>query len=313
MRPGPPFVVADNLPPRCSCDRTNRRGASVTILFRMPARFGSPLVESARSVAEDACAAAGIALEDAHDPAHARRAAAVLAEIWGAGSTGMIDPALLVAIAHAGNFVSVATIDGRAVGAAVGFCGPPGTPFHSHIVGLLPGATGAGRGRAIKLAQRAWCLERGIHTMTWTFDPLVARNARFNLRTLGARATDYLPDFYGDMTDALNAGQHSDRLFVRWDLDDDPPPREAHRAAVTSPVVLDEVDGRPVAGAMNGAARAQVAVPADIGALRRVEPDVAAQWRLALRRALAGPLSDGWSIAGFTDSGRYELRKNGTP
>ena len=56
--------------------------------------------------------------------------------------------------------------------------------------------------------------------MHWTFDPLVRRNAYFNLHKLGARAVDqYLPDFYGRMTDGINAGDTtSDRLYIQWDV-----------------------------------------------------------------------------------------------
>ena len=54
--------------------------------------------------------------------------------------------------------------------------------------------------------------------MRWTFDPMVARNAWFNLGKLGAVADRFYPDFYGPMTDAINAGERSDRLVIRWDL-----------------------------------------------------------------------------------------------
>ena len=56
--------------------------------------------------------------------------------------------------------------------------------------------------------------------IVWTFDPLVARNAWFNLARLGALPTGYLEDFYGPMTDAINAGMASDRLLLTWRLDD---------------------------------------------------------------------------------------------
>ena len=54
--------------------------------------------------------------------------------------------------------------------------------------------------------------------MTWTFDPLVRRNAYFNTVKLAARPVEYLVDFYGEMTDEINAGQGSDRLLVEWPL-----------------------------------------------------------------------------------------------
>ena len=74
----------------------------------------------------------------------------------------------------------------------------------------VPGWQDRGVGRALKLAQRAHCLDVGIEEVRWTFDPMVARNARFNLVKLGAEATRLLPDFYGEMTDRLN---RDDRLL----------------------------------------------------------------------------------------------------
>ena len=61
--------------------------------------------------------------------------------------------------------------------------------------------------------------------MRWTFDPLVARNAYFNLHKLGAVADRFERNFYGEMTDTLNRGERTDRVVVRWDLDRDPGPR----------------------------------------------------------------------------------------
>ena len=89
-------------------------------------------------------------------------------------------------------------------------------------------------GYALKLHQRAWALQRGIATITWTFDPLVRRNAYFNLAKLGVRATRYLPNFYGAMQDPINAGDDTDRLLVDWDLAS-PPKRPDRGHALARP------------------------------------------------------------------------------
>lgn len=276
----------------------------------------------ARALADDACAAAGITMVDAADPVSAQRAADVLGAVWSRQGTQIIDPAMLVAIAHAGNLVTVAMEGDRAVGAAAGFCGPPGTAFHSHIVGLLESATGRGLGRAIKLYQRAWCLEHGIATMAWTYDPLVARNASFNIRRLGARAVSYHPEFYGVMTDVINAGQRSDRMLVRWDLAADPPPpgpRAPSEAASASldgaHVVVADLDGAPSSVSMppTSAAVATVAVPYDVESMRRTEPQRALDWREVTRTALSTLLADGWAVRDFTRTSQYVLHREGTP
>lgn len=270
-----------------------------------------PAAADARALAEAALVRAGLRLEEAHDAGACRKVSEVLSRIWGFAGADLLDPALLVALAHAGNPVTLALSaeNGEPVGGAMGFCGPPGTPFHSHIVGLAPGATGRGGGRAIKLAQRAWCLERGIDAMTWTFDPLVRRNAHFNLRTLGARPVEYLPSLYGAMRDAINAGQESDRVLMRWDLTR-PPPERAPAVVVDGHEAIAEGGGAPTGYAPPSGDRAVlIATPADIEALRRTDPDAARRWRAATRAAFTDLLAGGWAVDGFTDAGQYVLRR----
>ncbi|MEV1175825.1 GNAT family N-acetyltransferase, partial [Nonomuraea sp. NPDC049784] len=119
---------------------------------------------------------------------------------------------LMIGFAHTGNYVAGAYEGGALVGASVGFRGA-GRTLHSHVTGAV---IGRGIGYALKSHQRAWCLERGLDRITWTFDPLVRRNARFNLAKLGAMPEEYLEDFYGDMADAINEGDASDRLLAVW-------------------------------------------------------------------------------------------------
>src|SRR5262249_40981621 len=67
-------------------------------------------------------------------------------------------------------------------------------------------------------AQREEALSRGISLLTWTFDPLQARNANLNLRRLGATATEFLENLYGVTSSSLHHGLPTDRLLVRWEL-----------------------------------------------------------------------------------------------
>ncbi|MHB8511997.1 MAG: hypothetical protein ACYDCC_07415 [Actinomycetota bacterium] len=90
--------------------------------------------------------------------------------------------------------------------------------LHSHITGVLPTYEGTGVGYELKMEQKRWCLDRGIETVTWTFDPMITRNAAFNLRKLGAKAIAYLDDFYGEMNDQYNSGEPTDRLEAVWNL-----------------------------------------------------------------------------------------------
>lgn len=239
-----------------------------------------------------------------------RAAAAVLDAVWGAED--VMSAHITRAVQHAGGYVAGAwsrADPGRLVAASVAFGGLEHGPdghrptLHSHITGVLPGWRGVGM--ALKDHQRAWCLARGIEAVTWTFDPLVARNAWFNLAKLGASVIGYAVDLYGPMTDGLNAGQPSDRLDVRWDL---------HRA-VPGPVAAEEarwlladVDGGPVPGpAPSAGERLLVAVPEDVEALRRTDPALAGRWRMAVRDTLGAALADGWRVVGMADPHTYVL------
>ena len=57
---------------------------------------------------------------------------------------------------------------------------------------------------------------QGLDHITWTYDPLQSRNAHFNIAKLGAVCNTYLPNYYGELRDALNIGVPSDRFQVDW-------------------------------------------------------------------------------------------------
>ena len=88
---------------------------------------------------------------------------------------------------------------------------------HSHHLAVLPRFQRLGIGKKLKYAQWQEALKRGYDLITWTFDPLLARNANLNLRTLGAVGRTYLHDFYG-RTPALmlDSAVSTDRLLVEW-------------------------------------------------------------------------------------------------
>jgi predicted GNAT superfamily acetyltransferase len=210
------------------------------------------------------------------------RASEVLAEVWG-GDRGGMPPNLLRAIAHSGNYAVGLYQGERMVGASVAFFAEPGArSMHSHITGVLPGLQSRGLGRALKQHQREWALAREVGHITWTFDPLVARNAHFNLRVLGTRVTEYLVNHYGPMDDGVNRGDETDRIMVSW--------------ALAAPPVPTPADDRVVAS---------VAVPHDIEAMRQMAGTDAVAWRLRVREGILAQLADGLVIGGFDDERGY--------
>lgn len=234
----------------------------------------------------------------------------LLAQIWASGRGRVpIEASLLIALLHSDNYVAGAFEGRRLVGVCVGFfTAPREYGLHSHIAGVRGTHVGRGVGAALKLHQRAWAIGNGITTITWTYDPLVARNAYFNLHRLGARAIDYVPDFYGEMSDGLNDGQGSDRMVTRWDLATWPP---EHAVGPVGPPALELGQARePVRITVpTDATTCRVAIPDDIAALRLRDVDLAVEWRRMTRDVFTELTENGWSINGFDRSGFYRLER----
>jgi predicted GNAT superfamily acetyltransferase len=274
------------------------------------------LVHRAEADAQDAAARAGVDVRVLHEMDELTAASALFADVWKTGDESQLPAELIRAMTHAGNYAAGAYNDGDMVGAIVGFFGrdEEGVYLHSHILGVSPSHRGANIGFALKEHQRAWSLANGIRKVTWTFDPLVRRNAHFNLQKLGASAAEYHEQFYGAMMDGINAGDETDRLLIVWKLDDE-------RAVEAASGRLDEPngDGNVALSAdedepRRGDLRGDVVLcqtPEDIVALREADPKRALRWRIALRETLGAALHDGYDVTGFTRAGWYVLGRNG--
>lgn len=267
-------------------------------------------MSSAEVSSAEAPARPGLSLRLVHDVAGCQQVADLLSRIWSIKGGSILDMHVLIALAHSDSYVLLAHLEDEPVGAAVGFFGAPGHAFHSHIVGVLPNAAGKGVGRAIKAHQRQWCLDRGIQTMTWTYDPLVARNAHFNIRVLGALPREYHADFYGPMRDTVNAGQETDRVLVRWNLSGGPPAeRQVDRSATHVALAgHGDVPGEPSLTVPAGTVRVLVAVPGDVETIRVTDPPLAQRWRQLTRLALQSLMADDWQVTDFLDH-HYVLRR----
>ncbi|MGW7415238.1 GNAT family N-acetyltransferase [Streptomyces sp. NPDC054863] len=246
-------------------------------------------------------------VRELHELSELEAVDALFVRIWGsAPGASPMGVEQMRALSHAGNYVAGAYAGGELVGASVAFfAAPVGRVLHSHVTGALGGHRA---GLALKTHQREWALARGLSRITWTYDPLVRRNAHFNLTKLGARPVEYLPCFYGAMDDAINGGDDSDRALIAWELT---------TPTATPPVPADAVtalavrDGRPAVGSLD-APTLLVEVPADIEGLRRTDPGAAKEWRLALREVLGGLLADGARVTGFHDRTCYVVTRDTT-
>lgn len=284
------------------------------------AAASSAVAAAAAEAAAAAAARSGVQVVELSDLADLRAVQDLFDAIWHpAPDNPPVTVELMRALTKAGNPLTGAYADGALVGACVGFfAAPSGTSLHSHVTGVRPAAQRHSVGRTLKLHQRAWALDRGITRISWTFDPLVGRNAWFNLGRLGAVPVEYLPDFYGPMHDTINAADQSDRLLTRWSLDTAPVVRAAAgepvtvdlpalRAAGVVAVVSAGADGAPVVRPGVPGDTWLVAVPPDVEGLRARDPGLAAQWRIAVRAGLGGALAAGGRVRGFAREGWYVI------
>jgi predicted GNAT superfamily acetyltransferase len=282
-----------------------------------PTTLASTFVTAqAGRVAVAAARRAGVEVHEVEDIAELKAISALVEAVWGRTDEGApLHSEVLRSLVHAGGSATAAYgPSGDLLGAAALSVAAPTGSTYSLIAAVAPGTADRGIGHAIKLQQRAWALSRGYSTMTWTFDPLVSRNARFNLVKLGAVSEEYEASFYGQMSDAINGDDDSDRLVARWELASrravaasEGTGREPAPSAAESQILQDAPDGGVLA--LRDAAGTWVRVPTDIVALRRSDPTQAAGWRRAVRDALAGPLADGLVATHMTRDGWYLLTR----
>ena len=201
-----------------------------------------------------------------------------------------ITPNLLQAMVHSGAYLSGAFIDEKCVGAAFAFPATTnGLHLHSHMTAVLDGYRNQGIGYALKIDQWFWAKKNNYKEITWTFDPLVARNAKLNLTKLGVDISNYYSNFYGDMPDALNAGDESDRLMASWKvIGDQPVPRS---------MILNPSDSDTL-----------IKIPEDIVAIRGKDISENLKWRHKVRAEFMQVFEKSGKVVGFSANNEYVVR-----
>jgi predicted GNAT superfamily acetyltransferase len=202
--------------------------------------------------------------------------------------------------------------DGALLGFVFGITGVEhGALVHwSDMLAVDARVQNAGIGRLLKEFQRDAARAVGATRMYWTFDPLVARNAHFNLNRLGARVAEYVQDMYGaDTGCALHRGMGTDRFIVVWPIDrvaGDGTAGEqgASRAAWGETPVLNAATSddqvRQLASLSSAPPPlARVLIPADIFRVQQNGTDDAIRWRQSTRHAFQWAQSNGYRIDGF--------------
>ena len=221
---------------------------------------------------------------------------------WGESFSERVPVAILKMSQRLGGIAAGAyDAEGALAGFVFGMTGVrEGQVVHwSDMLAVRPELQDEGLGTRLKAYQREELLSRGVMRMHWTFDPLEAKNAHFNLNKLGAVAGEYVCHTYGRTDSPLHRGIGTDRLVPTWAMDS---PRVTERL----------VEGRPGPdpGADQGAKRAfkvrregdlelpgepdlaidadqlLVPIPDSIQALRDASLEAALRWRTATRSVL---------------------------
>jgi predicted GNAT superfamily acetyltransferase len=142
--------------------------------------------------------------------------------VWPGSETDVVPAHMLITAIHNGGLVLGAFKDEKMIGFVFGFPGLDTTPdgprpkHCSHMMGIHPDHRDAGIGFALKRAQWQMVRHQGLDHITWTYDPLLSRNAYLNIAKLGAVCSMYRRSEYGEMRDGLNTGLPSDRFQVDW-------------------------------------------------------------------------------------------------
>jgi predicted GNAT superfamily acetyltransferase len=209
---------------------------------------------------------------------------------WAMDTGTEITPNLLQAMVHSGAYLSGAFIENKIVGAAFAFPATNnGLHLHSHMTAVLHEYRDKGVGYALKIDQWNWAKKHKYSHLSWTFDPLVRRNAKLNIVKLGVDISAYYANFYGAMPDALNAGDESDRLMVSWSTDIDKPKA---RELITHPKPGDIL----------------IEIPEDIVAIRSKDQSESMKWRRQVRDQFLAAFEKNGKVVGFSANNEYVVR-----
>jgi predicted GNAT superfamily acetyltransferase len=244
----------------------------------------------------------GVTLRDLRVIDEFRAVVALEQQVWGAEATrDVVSVPMFVATVKCGAIlIGAFTPAGEMVGFVYSFPGlSRGQVMQwSHMLGVVESHRGRGVGYALKRAQRERALAQGLELIEWTYDPLQAVNAHFNVTRLGAVVEEYAENVYGTSESPLHRGAPTDRFVAEWHLN---APHVERRLGDTTgvrvrgadvgtavPLTTVAADGRwtrltATTDPDTPHERLLVDVPADYTAMLADAPALALEWRLATR------------------------------
>jgi chorismate synthase len=249
-------------------------------------------------------------------PEEFRQSEELQREAWGLTEEPPTSSTIQRAIQDNGGLVLGAFADIYLAGLSIGFLGWDGTQLYhySHMTAVRPAYQNHHVGFRLKAFQREEVLKQGLPLVRWTFDPLQSRNARLNVRRLGARPDHYYVHYYGTMGSELNRGLESDRLRVTWPIAD---PAVEARIGGKLPTAQDDLarwkDSQPLvetALAETGlripttvtepsGPTAHLEIPFDLQVIRSHEASTLRTWRHAVRDAFRAAFDLGYRVDDF--------------
>jgi predicted GNAT superfamily acetyltransferase len=265
---------------------------------------------------------AAIELRDITSLEACRAVVGIQESVWGRDGETVPASVLYVSMKRGGILIGAYRVEGSGP-LLVGFVWSlrgvrDGLATHwSHMLGVSPDWRHQGLAERLKWAQRQRALVAGVDLIEWTFDPLQAPNAHFNLHVLGAIGAGYAENVYGSLAGPLHRGTPTDRLTVEWWIGE---PHVAGRLSrrktadsrltVRTPGVLDAPDAiqTTVRGAWTHvsaanadltAPRIRVSIPPMFSEMQREETEIALAWRHATRDVMTSLVARGYRAVDF--------------
>jgi predicted GNAT superfamily acetyltransferase len=242
--------------------------------------------------------------------------------VWPGSETDVVPLHMLITAIHNGGLLVGAFVEDELVGFVFGFPGieftPDGPrPKHcSHMMGIHPNRRDSGIGFALKRAQWQMVRHQGLDHITWTYDPLLSRNANLNIAKLGGVCNTYRRSEYGDMRDGLNAGLPSDRFLVDWWINTRRVDRRLSKRP-RRPLKLDDfskAELQPLYSLQRGSDQLPrppehvsplngnltlAEVPSDFSALKDADFSLARDWRFFTREVFETAFAEGYIVTDF--------------
>jgi chorismate synthase len=239
-----------------------------------------------------------------HTPKEMEQAVELQKIYWGNDMSDIVPLHMLLSLANYGGHVFGAWVNGALVGILMGFLGAKITPENQEIASssllvmskrmvVLPEYRNYKIGEKLKIAQRDFAIHHGIQLVTWTFDPMLSRNAYLNIHKLGAVGQAYQADFFGE--DATNPTLSGDRLVANWWVRHPHTANRIVRAYADAPIVNVVRNGHPESATIPiGVDVMLLEVHPDFQPVAKTDFVLAKQWRDHMREVFPAILAQGY-------------------